>query len=381
MTNSRDAAHSPTRILNLRQSRLAVSLQTAELDALALNPGPTLTYLTGLEFHLMERPVVGLFRPHSALVLILPQLESGKLAHYPLPIQAFTYGDNPATWGTAFRQAMKSARLNSARIGIEPRRLRVLELRFLEEAAHKAGFVSAENVIENLRIAKDEQEVSAMQQAVDIAQAALEATLPKIQIGMTERQVVSELTLQILIHGSEPDLPFTPIVASGPNAANPHAVPGDRKLQAGDLLIIDWGARYNGYVSDITRTFAVGDIAVELAEIAEVVRQANLAAQKAVRPGLSAGVIDRAARQVIEQAGYGKYFIHRTGHGLGLEGHEPPYLFGENEEELAAGMAFTIEPGIYIPDRGGVRIEDNIITTPEGARCLTSLPRELVQVG
>lgn len=381
MTNSQNTSNSLSKSLNIRQSRLAVSLQTAELDALALNPGPTLSYLTGLEFHLMERPVVGIFRPHSPLVLILPQLESGKLAHYPLPIQAFTYGDNPATWAAVFRQGLQTARLGSARIGVEPRRLRVLELRYLEDAAHQAGFVSAETVIENLRLSKDEQEISAMQRAVDIAQAALEATLPGITVGMTERQVVSELTLQLLRHGSDPELPFTPIVASGPNSANPHAVPGDRQLQSGDLLIIDWGARYDGYVSDITRTFAVGELDPELAKIADVVRQANLAAQQAASPGSSAGAVDHAARRVIEQAGYGQYFIHRTGHGLGLEGHEPPYLFAENEEELAAGMTFTIEPGIYIPDRGGVRIEDNIVATPDGSRCLTNLPRELVQVG
>lgn len=381
MAHSNQALASLSTSLNLRHSRLAVGLQTAELDALALNPGPTLSYLTGLEFHLMERPVVGIFRPHSPLVLILPQLESGKLAAYPLPIQAFTYGDNPATWASAFRQALQTANLEAARLGVEPRRLRVLELRYLEDAAHQAAFVSAENVIENLRLSKDEHEISAMQHAVDIAQAALESILPKIAIGMTEKQIVSELTLELLRHGSEPELPFTPIVASGPNAANPHAVPGDRQLQEGDLLIIDWGARYEGYVSDITRTFAVGEVDEELRQIAEAVRRANLAAQEAVQLGRSAGTVDHAARQVIEQAGYGRYFIHRTGHGLGLEGHEPPYVFSENEAQLAEGMTFTIEPGIYLPERGGVRIEDNVVATSQGARCLTSLPRELAQVG
>jgi Xaa-Pro dipeptidase len=370
-----------SKTLNLRHARLAVSLQTAGLDALALNPGPSLAYLTGLEFHLMERPIVGLFRPHSPLVLILPELESGKLSDYPLPIQTFTYGDNPAAWPKTFHLGLQAARLDPARIGIEPGRLRVLELRYLEEATKQVGFVSAENVIEDLRTLKDGDELAAIQQAVDIAQAALQATLPKIKIGMTERAIASLLTLKLLEHGSDRELPFTPIVASGPNAANPHAVPGERRLQAGDLLIIDWGARYAGYISDITRTFAVGDVDPELETIAAAVHQANLAAQAVARPGISAGAVDYAARQVIDQAGYGRYFMHRTGHGFGLEGHEPPYLFAENELELAAGMTFTIEPGIYLPGRAGVRIEDNIVATAEGARCLTSLPRELVRVG
>lgn len=367
--------------LHQRHANLAVALHNAGLDVLALNPGPTLTYLTGLEFHLMERPIMAFFRPHSQTILVLPELETAKLSLYPLPMQALTYGENPASWPHVFRQAAMTARLSPGRVGVEPTRLRVLELWLLADAAHDAGFVTAEQVIADLRMVKDEFELDAMQRAVVIAQEALQATLPAIQIGVSEKEIAAELTLQLLRHGSEPALAFTPIVASGPNSANPHAVPTDRKLQRGDLLLIDWGARYDGYTSDLTRTFAIGDVDPELARIAEIVRKANLAAQAAVRPERSAGAVDYAAREVIKQAGYGEFFTHRVGHGLGMEGHEPPYMYSENELELLPGMTFTIEPGIYLPGRGGVRIEDNCVVTQAGSRSLSDLPRELIQLG
>jgi Xaa-Pro dipeptidase len=183
--------------------------------------------------------------------------------------------------------------------------------------------------------------------------------------------------LQLLRAGSDPEFAFTPIVSSGPNGANPHASPSDRKLQAGDLLVIDWGATYSGYVSDITRTFAIGPVDEEYRHIHDIVVQANAAGRRTARPGIPSGEVDRAARNVIEQAGYGKYFTHRTGHGLGMEGHEHPYIYAENERPLEAGMAFTVEPGIYLPGRNGVRIEDDVVITENGAESLSDFSREL----
>jgi Xaa-Pro dipeptidase len=205
----------------------------------------------------------------------------------------------------------------------------------------------------------------------------MEATLPLIKVGMSERQLASELTLQLLRHGSEPEMPFSPIVASGPNSANPHGTPTDRPLSLGDLLILDWGATVNGYVSDLTRTFAIGEPDPELARIAEIVAAANTAARDIAAPGVPASDVDQAARSVIEQAGYGKFFIHRTGHGLGLEGHEEPYIRGDNDQLLEEGMTFTIEPGIYLPNRGGVRVEDDFVITSDGGESLSNLPRQL----
>ncbi|GAB4496077.1 MAG: aminopeptidase P family protein [Anaerolineales bacterium] len=369
----------PTQTPNLfhqRQARLATALQLANLNALALNPGPSLTYLTGLNFHLMERPVVALFQPHQPLILILPNLERAKLEDFPLPVQAYPFGENPVSWDSIFRQAA-AALENPAVIGVEPTRLRFLELHLLQNALPNAEFISAAPMLADLRMSKDAAELAAMRTATEIAEAALLATLPAIRPGISERALASELTLQLLKHGSDPELPFNPIVAAGPNSANPHAAPTDRLLQTGDLLIIDWGASHRGYFSDLTRTFAIGTVTAELAHIAEVVQRANRAAFATAQAGIAAGAVDRAARAVIEQANYGEFFTHRTGHGLGLEAHEPPYLFGENESPLVPGTTFTIEPGIYLPGRGGVRIEDDVVITTAGCESLSNLPREL----
>jgi Xaa-Pro dipeptidase len=220
-----------------------------------------------------------------------------------------------------------------------------------------------------------------MQRAVQIAEAALNKTLPLIKAGMTERELAGELSIQLLRAGSEPETPFSPIVASGPNAALPHAVPTDRQLSAGDTLILDWGAAHKGYKSDITRTFAIGELNEELMTVHAIVEQANASSRATVRPGATCGEIDRAAREAITAAGYGEYFIHRTGHGLGLEEHEPPNVRADEQTILEPGMAFTVEPGIYLPGQGGVRIEDDVVVTDEGGRSLTSLPRQLQILG
>jgi Xaa-Pro dipeptidase len=363
-----------------RHSRLFNALQDAELKAVVINPGPALTYLTGLHFHLSERPVVALFIPDQTPVIALPELEAGKLDQLPFDIQPYTYGEDPSTWGEVFRRAISSTGLRDSKIGLEPRRLRVLELRLLESAVPDVEFISAEGALASLRMIKDEEEQKNLRKAVEIAQNAMQATIPYIKAGKSERDIAAELTLQLLRHGSNPEMPFSPIVASGPNSANPHATPTDRILSPGDLLIIDWGAAYDGYVSDLTRTFAIGGVEAEFEKIANVVKSANEAGRKIAGPGLSAGDIDRATRKVIQDAGYGPFFIHRTGHGLGMEGHEDPYIYAENSLLLKAGMSFTIEPGIYLPDRGGVRIEDDVIVTEIGAESLSQLDRALFRI-
>jgi Xaa-Pro dipeptidase len=369
-------------IYTARQERLFQAIKGTSLAGIALNPGPSLIYLTGLHFHLMERPVVALLTPGRPAVVVLPELEVAKLAALPYPAQAFTYSDDPATWGQAYQQAMHAAGLPDGEVGVEPTRLRFLELCYLEAAAPKARFISAEEPLAGLRLCKDADEILAMRKAVEIAQQALLAILPCVKIGVTERELASELTMQLLKHGSDPEIPFAPIVASGPNSANPHAVPSDRAIAAGDLLLFDWGAAYKGYISDLTRTFAIGSVEPELARIATFVENANAAGREAAsRPGATADQVDRAARAVIEQAGYGGRFTHRTGHGIGMESHEAPYIRAGNKVALLPGMTFTIEPGIYLPDRGGVRIEDNVVITAAGAECLSDLPRALEILG
>lgn len=364
-----------------RLSRLYALMHDHPLDALALNPGQTLTYLTGLQFHLMERPTLLLLAPPQDAVMVLPELEAGKLSQARFPIRAFTYGDNPALWGEVIRQACQAAGLDGRTVGVEPLRLRYMELDYLRAAAPQAKFLSGETAINNLRIQKDAGEVEAMRKAVKIAEQGFLRMLEQVKIGMTERELAAELSLQMLRGGSEPELPFSPIIASGPNSANPHANPSDRRLAAGDLVVVDWGASYAGYYSDLTRTLAVGNVEPELRQIARIVADANAAGRAAGKPGIPAGAVDQAARAVIATAGYGASFTHRTGHGLGMETHEQPYMFGENSLRLTEGMVYTVEPGIYLPGRGGVRIEDDVVVTADGCESLSSLPRDLYQVG
>jgi Xaa-Pro dipeptidase len=356
----------------------AIENTAVDMDAVALNPGPTLTYMTGLGFHLMERPTVLLAAPGQEPALVLPALEMTKAQSAAVTLKLFPYSDNPESWAGAFAEAGQAMGLDGKRIGVEPNRMRVLELRFLEGALPSAQFLSAEAVFNGLRMQKDAHEVSAMRQAVRIAQQALQATLPYIRTGVSERQIASELVINLLRAGSDPEMPFHPIVSGGPHSADPHASPSDRPLQKGDLLVIDWGASANGYVSDLTRTFAIGAIEPEYQRIYELVRLANEAGRAAARPEIAAGDVDRAARAVIEDGGYGEFFFHRVGHGIGMEGHEPPYMFGENRLMLQPGMAFTVEPGIYLPGRGGVRIEDNVVITADGAETLSDMPRALM---
>ncbi len=358
-----------------RITRLQQAMVEDEIDAVALNPGPTLAYLTGLSFHLMERPVLAIFSAKSDPILITPDLERAKAESTSFNIQLFTYDETASSRAETFQEACQSIEDN--RIGVEPLRMRVMELHLLEKHAANATFVSAENILEALRVIKTQDEIEIMRQAVIAAEEALKATIPLIRIGMTERELEAELTIQLLRAGSESDFPFDPIVASGPNSALPHATPTERKLRTGDLLILDWGARVNGYISDITRTFALGEIDAELKNIYEVVRGANQAGRNVARPSARCGEIDDAARAVIDEASYGEYFIHRTGHGIGMEAHEPPYIRGDNPQVLKPGMTFTVEPGIYLPGRGGVRIEDDVLVTSEGVESLTTYSREL----
>lgn len=364
-----------------RLDKLTASLRSSGLSAVALNPGPTLTYLTGVAFHLMERPVVLLVTADKDPVLILPELELPKLDLFSYKVQAFSYGENPAEWANVFRKAAQSLGLDGKRIGVEPRQMRLLEFSHVKAGAPEADYPDASDVLAGLRLRKDKAEVDAMRKAVHIAQDALKATLPLMKIGMTEREVASELMMQLFRHGSEPELPFAPIVSSGPNSANPHASPSERKLQTGDLLVVDWGAAYGGYISDLTRTFAIGEVDAEYAKIHKIVQDANAAGRAAAGPGVPCANVDKAARDVIESAGYGKYFTHRTGHGIGMEAHEDPYMRGDNIQLLEPGMAFTVEPGIYLTNRNGVRIEDNVVITETGADVLSDMPRDMQVIG
>jgi len=352
----------------------------AGLDLLAVLPGPNLVYLAGLHFHLMERPTLLLVPSESDPALVLPELEAARVTDAQPGLTCFSYGESDDERRQAFEQAARHFAA-ARRVGIEPLRMRFFEQQLLLGAAPQWELVDAGAVLSELRLRKTPLEIQNMRQAVLIAEQALKSTLPAVRPGMSERELAAELVIQLLRAGSEPDLPFAPIVASGPNSALPHATPTDRKLQAGDMLIIDWGARHAGYISDLTRTFSIGPPSETMLAVHKLVEAANQAGREAAHDGVSVGQVDRAAREVIEAGGYGEYFIHRTGHGIGLEPHEPPGIRAGDALRLEAGMTFTIEPGIYLPGQGGVRIEDNVAVTQGGLMVLSSLPRGLVAVG
>ena len=364
-----------------RLSKLSESMRASGLEALALNAGPSLVYLTGLHFHLSERPVVAFFTADHDPVIILPELEMPKVTSLSYKIKAFPYGENPANWDDAFQKAITALKLDGKHIGVEPHQMRLLEFLYVNSGAPEVEFSDASAVVSRLRIHKDADEVDAMRKAVMVAQSALEAFIPLIKVGMTEKELASELVVQLLRNGSQSEVPFAPIISGGPNGANPHASPSDRKIRPGDLLVVDWGAAVDGYISDLTRTFAVGEVEAEYRKIHQIVLEANAAGRAVGKPGAPCAAVDKAARDVIEKAGYGIFFTHRTGHGIGMEGHEEPYLRGDNLQRLEPGMAYTVEPGIYLPGRNGVRIEDNMVITESGADCLSDMPRELRAVG
>jgi Xaa-Pro dipeptidase len=350
------------------------------LDGVALVPGPNMLYLTGIHAHLSERPIVLFLPADDDPAVIIPVLEAEKARQAGIMAdRIFAWGDGDGYKG-AFQQACAHLELSDYLLGVEALHMRVLELELLQRYAPGLNTAHVEPLIAQLRMVKDEREVAAMVKAVTVAETAMERLIPQIAIGQTEKQIAATLTHELIQAGAE-GLAFGPIVSAGPNGASPHAVPTDRPLEAGDLLVIDWGAIVENYPSDITRTFAVGEVDADLARVYDTVKAANAAAKAAARPGATGDDVDRAARSVIERAGYGDTFIHRTGHGLGLEVHEPPYMMAGNQEPLREGMVFTVEPGIYLPGRGGVRIEDNLVVTAGGHRSLTNFSRDLIRVG
>lgn len=363
-----------------RVERLQQITATTNLAAIALVPGPNMVYFTGLHFHLSERPTLVLIPKQAGQtpVIILPALEADKPDSAPFKMQKFTYTDEDGPAG-AFQQACAALNLKGAWLGVEGRRMRVLETHYLDEFAPGIQYEMAESLIAQLRARKDESELAFTRQAIDVAQRALLATLPFVKPGVSEREIAAELSIQLFQAGSE-ELPFQPIIASGPNGALPHAFVTERKVQLGDLITIDWGANVEGYFSDLTRTYALGEVDAELQKAYELVKQANAAGCAAAAPGRTGQDVDRAARKVIADAGYGQYFTHRTGHGLGLEGHEEPDMKEGQTAPLDAGNLFTVEPGIYIPGKGGVRIEDNVVITATGAEVMTDLPRDFTRL-
>ncbi|MBI5930012.1 MAG: aminopeptidase P family protein [Chloroflexi bacterium] len=358
-----------------RFNRLQKIVADAGLDAIVLVPGANLRYLTGVTFHLSERPLLLIVPKQGDSGVIIPLLEEQKLKEHGFSGEFFTWDDTQGYHG-AFNKAIQGMKLADKRIGVEGLQMRVLEGQLLQEFASGSHIIPADEDLVNLRIIKSPEEIALHRKAIEISEEALRRTLRDVKLGMTERQIAQILTQHQTELGGEQDS-FAPLILIGPRSALPHGMPGDTRLERGLPLLIDYGTVYQGYVSDITRTFFVGEPSEKFKALYSAVLGANEAGRHKVRPGVAAEDVDSAAAGVLRQSAFAQYIIHRTGHGLGIDIHEHPNIVQGNKRLLEPGMVFTIEPGLYIPGEFGVRIEDNIVVTPDGGDSMTSFPREL----
>jgi Xaa-Pro aminopeptidase len=270
-------------------------------------------------------------------------------------------------------------RLGVGRLGFERHAVTVAQLERWQEMLEGVELAGVGEEVERLRWAKDAEELALLRSAQEATDGAFEDILELLVVGITERQAAAQLELAMARHGAD-GLSFDPIVGFGEHAAEPHHRPCHRALAEGDVIKMDFGAQVGGYHTDMTRTVAFGEPAPELRKVHDVVAAAQQAGIDSLRPGATAGDVDRAARSVIEAAGYGDRFTHGLGHGVGLEIHEGPSLRRDGEDVLPAGAVVTVEPGVYLPGMGGVRIEDTVEVSEEGPRVLGASTRELIEL-
>lgn len=360
------------------------ALQRATADAgadlIVLNPGPSMTYFTGHSFISHERLFLLFVPAEGEPGAIVPLLEENNWAtSVPGVAQVWLWDDKDGPQAAA---AAACERFSGARtVAVEPLGLRFMELEILQQHLPRADLVSADAAINSLRQLKDAQEAANIRRAAEICEAALEETIQQVRIGMTEKQVAAELISRMLGKGGE-GISFGPIVLGGPKSALPHGTPDERPLQAGDFLLIDFGTSHDGYHSDITRTFVVGgEPDARQRSVYDAVRAGNAAGCARASAGSTAHDIHMAAAGPLQAPEFDGYFKHRTGHGLGVDIHEPPSVMEGNHEALGAGTVITVEPGLYMEGWGGVRIEDDIWITDDGPVCLTSFPRDLRVIG
>jgi len=366
-----------------RLEQVCEQLKAQKMDCLALMPGFNMQYLTGLDFSLFERAFI-LFIPADVAqepVLVIPELEAANWRHEsPMQARLLPWSDKTGP-EDAMRQAASMLK-GVETLGVEYLRMRVMERELIGRFLPGVRVVRGEPVISHLRLHKDAAEIACHRKAAQICESALAEVLSTFLPGTeTERQICSRLTGAILNRGGE-ITPVEPLVLSGANSASPHGRSGERRVGRGDILLFDFVTTADGYYADITRTFFVGDPPHEkMRAVYSAVKAANEAGRAAVRPDIACQEVDRAARQVLTDAGLGPHFIHRTGHGLGLDVHEEPGIVEGNEMRLEEGMVFTIEPGAYLEGWGGIRIEDDVVVTRDGCESLTTFNRELQVVG
>jgi len=339
------------------------------VDALLLSVGADLPYFTGYRAMPLERLTMLVLPTEGPATLVVPALEALRVVPRPeaFCLEPWDEGEDPLA--QVARQCGPGGRF-----GVGDGTWAVFLLA-LQERLPAASFLPASTLTRDLRMRKEVGEVDLLRRAgaaVDRVVARLDGTGFS---GKAERRLSAEIAAMTVEEGHEAAT-FS-IVASGPNGASPHHEAGDRVIGEGDAVVVDFGGRLQGYHSDITRTFFVGEAPARVREVFGVVREAQEAGVDAAGPGVPAEEVDRAARRVIAAAGFGPFFMHRTGHGIGLEEHEPPYMVEGNAEPLEPGMAFSVEPGIYLPGEFGVRIEDVVVVTADGVERLNEAPRHL----
>jgi Xaa-Pro aminopeptidase len=355
-----------------RMSRAATQAREAGLSGVLVTPGPDLVYFTGYApIVIAERITLLVISTSGEPTMIVPTLERSEAEEAP-GVSAVSLTD----WPDGKDPYAATANLLEPRgryaISDSAWAIHVLEL---QQELPESAYVSMTSSLPLLRAIKDADELERLAAAGAAADATFEEIAAAQFAGRRESEIGADVAGLLRKHGHS-QVEFT-VVGSGPNGANPHHELSERKIESGDMVVLDFGGVKDGYESDTTRTVHVGEPTDEEHRVFEIVRRAQQAGFEAVRPGVACEEVDRAARRVIDEAGYGEYFIHRTGHGIGLTPHEPPYMVEGETSSLAPGMCFSIEPGIYLPGRFGVRIEDIVAVTEDGGRSLNSTGHEL----
>lgn len=345
-----------------------------KFDVAFISPGLNFYYLTGLSpASTLERLFLLVVPADGNLVIIAPKLYQNELkSSWISNIVYWEDKDDPYEILKIFMANLERKTGNLLIEDSMPSLILINIMKYIGQ--YRLEPIST--VISKFRIIKNEEDLKCMERAADIVDRVFYDLIEKNLEGKTEIDIATLIDQLMRNFGAE-GTSFETIVASGANGANPHHTPGNRKLQKGDLVILDYGARYQGYCSDITRTIAIGHVSDNEKKVYEIVKDAQENAFRSVKAGVKAKEVDYSARKVIERCGYGAFFFHRTGHGIGLDAHEEPYITSTNERILENGMVFTIEPGIYLSGKFGVRIEDDVLVKKTGER-LTKAKRELV---
>lgn len=361
--------------MNERMKRLAGYMEQEKLDAVLITLPKHIYYFTGFSSDPHERFLGLIMVRREEPFLLVPALDLEAAQAESAVSRIYAHIDTENPYDVLKRLLSRSAK----RIGVEKNHLTMKRFEELDEAIKPHAVIDVEKQLAGMRAIKSDDEVSRIRNAVRLVEQVMHEGLKRVKPGVKEMEIAAELEYLMRHKGAAPAFPTT--VLSGERTALPHGASGHRAVQQGDLLLIDMGVAADGYLSDITRTFAIGHITEKQREIYETVLEANLRAIAAVKSNAPMADIDRAARQCIADCGYGPYFTHRVGHGLGIEIHEYPSVHGENNDLLLDGMVITIEPGIYLPGLGGVRIEDDIVVTSAGADVLTTYPKQLAIIG